>query len=442
MSAIARYFHKKGINISGYDKTQTPLTDALQKEGMFVHFDDEVDRIPKDIDLVVYTPAIPAEHKGMSWLKDQKYPMMKRAEILGLVSRSQKCIAIAGTHGKTTTSTLTAFLLEQSGLSPSAFLGGIAVDFQSNFLQGDSDLVVLEADEFDRSFLHLSPDIAVILSMDADHLDIYGTDQSVKEGFVLFARQIKQGGTLLLRKGLLTYFSIDDLDFLKQKSVRILEFGDESSDFYAENISVKDSKFVFDFFANGESRPDWKSAMAGRHNVENATVAIMTGLLLDAPIDKMKSALENFKGIQRRFEVVYKGKKIIFIDDYAHHPTELRAAIDGVRMLYPDKHITGIFQPHLYSRTKDFYDGFAEALDRLDDVFLLDIYPAREKPIPGVSSQIIFDEMKNSQKTLTTKADILDLLDWENIEVLITLGAGDIDQLVPLIKEKLVKENR
>ena len=441
MSAIARYFHGKGMVVSGYDKTQTPLTDALTEEGIFIHFDDDVSKIPDKVDLVVYTPAIPAEHQGLRWAKSSGIPCMKRAEVLGLISQSETCIAIAGTHGKTTTSTLVAYLLEKSGLQPSAFLGGISVDFGSNFIRGNSDLVVLEADEFDRSFLHLSPKIAVILSMDADHLDIYGNADRVKEGFVLFAKRIQAGGTLLIRKGLLDHFSKEDLNTLESKAIAILEFGVQDADFFAGNIRVEHEKFVFDFCTPGSVSEDWKSAMAGQHNVENASVAIMIGKLLKASEDLMRDALEHFKGIQRRFEMIHRGEKVVYIDDYAHHPTELQAAISGVRMLYPGRKLTGIFQPHLYSRTRDFCAGFAEALDQLDEIFLLDIYPAREKPIPGVDSGIIFREMKNVEKHWLSKEAVLDAIDWTKTDILITLGAGDIDTLVPKIKEILKYKN-
>lgn len=441
MSAVARYFHRKGILVSGYDKTPTPLTATLQAEGIDIHFDDDVARIPKQVDLVVYTPAIPAEHQGLQMVKSSGIPCMKRAEVLGLISRSETCIAIAGTHGKTTTSTLVAYLLKKSGLQPSAFLGGISVDFNSNFIQGKSDIVVLEADEFDRSFLHLSPKIAVILSMDADHLDIYGNAESVKEGFILFAKKIQPGGTLLIRKGLLAHFTKEDLSTLKSNDIQVLEFGGPDADFYAGNIQVEDERFVFDFCTPALVSERWKSAMAGQHNVENASVAIMIGKLLQAPENQMRDALEKFKGIQRRFEMIHRGKRVVYIDDYAHHPTELEAAIAGVRMLFPGRKLTGIFQPHLYSRTRDFCEGFAVALDKLDEIFLLDIYPAREKPIPGVDSGIIFNAMLNPKKHRVSKENVLAALDWTNTDILITLGAGDIDTLVPEIKEILEHKN-
>ncbi|MBK8623743.1 MAG: UDP-N-acetylmuramate--L-alanine ligase [Saprospiraceae bacterium] len=437
MSAIARYFLRLGIKVSGYDKTRTLLTSELEEEGILIHFEDEVSLVPSEIDLVVYTPAIPADHQGLDFVRKQNLPLMKRSEVLGLISRSKVGIAIAGTHGKTTTSTLTAFLLDKSGLKPSAFLGGIATDYQSNFISGDSDLVVLEADEFDRSFLHLTPTIAVILSMDADHLDIYGHHDKMVESFIDFARQIKPKGLLLIKKGLLAYFNQKDLDYLSQREVTIREFGGESTDVSVHHAMVKNGQFVFGLKDGSHNSVNWVCNLPGLHNVENASVAISIGKYLGASENDMKDALAHFKGIRRRFEIIHKGPKVVFIDDYAHHPTELNAAINGVKMLFPDKKITGIFQPHLFSRTKDFYIGFAEALDVLDEIILMDIYPARELPMEGVSSEMIFQEMKNSHKVLVSKTNLMETIQWKDLEVIITLGAGDIDTFVPEIKKKL-----
>ncbi len=437
MSAIARYFLRLGIKVSGYDKTRTLLTSELEEEGILIHFEDEVSLVPSEIDLVVYTPAIPADHQGLDFVRKQNLPLMKRSEVLGLISRSKVGIAIAGTHGKTTTSTLTAFLLDKSGLKPSAFLGGIATDYQSNFISGDSDLVVLEADEFDRSFLHLTPTIAVILSMDADHLDIYGHHDKMVESFIDFARQIKPKGLLLIKKGLLAYFNQKDLDYLSQREVTIREFGGESTDVSVHHAMVKNGQFVFGLKDGSHNSVNWVCNLPGLHNVENASVAISIGKYLGASENDMKDALAHFKGIRRRFEIIHKGPKVVFIDDYAHHPTELNAAINGVKMLFPDKKITGIFQPHLFSRTKDFYIGFAEALDVLDEIILMDIYPARELPMEGVSSEMIFQEMKNSHKVLVSKTNLMETIQWKDLEVIVTLGAGDIDTFVPEIKKKL-----
>lgn len=437
MSAIARYFFRQGIRVSGYDKTETLLTSELVAEGMFIHFEDRADLVPENIDLVVYTPAIPTDHRGMEFVKQQNLPMMKRAEVLGMISRSKVGIAIAGTHGKTTTSTLTTFLLDKSGLLPSAFLGGIASDYQSNFISGSSELVVLEADEFDRSFLHLTPTIAVILSMDADHLDIYGHHEKMVESFIEFTKKIRQNGLLLIKEGLLQYFSDQDIDFLTEKGIAIREFGGRNSDISVQNLRVENGRFVFEWKDQDGISDNWICNLPGRHNVENASVAIGIGKYLGAQELKMKEALSTFKGIRRRFELIHKGPKVVYIDDYAHHPTELKAAIDGVKMLYPDKKITGVFQPHLFSRTKDFYPGFAESLDALDEVILMDIYPARELPMEGVTSELIFKEMKNEHKILANKSNLMESIDWNRLEVIVTLGAGDIDTFIPEIKKKL-----
>jgi UDP-N-acetylmuramate--alanine ligase len=441
MSAVARYFKGLGIQVSGYDKTPTLLTSELQQEGINIHFDDDENLVPEDADLVVFTPAIPKNHKGLQKVTASGRPLMKRAEVLGLISRSKYCIAIAGTHGKTTTSTLVTYLLRESDLDPSAFLGGIATDFNSNFVSGQSDYVVLEADEFDRSFLHLSPSVAAILSMDADHLDIYGDHEEMVKAFVQFAKKIQENGLLILKKGLLNYFSDADRRFLEERRVKILEFGDNSADIFTTFPRVESRQFVFDLTVEDARTSGWRCNLPGRHNVENASVAIAIGLHIGADVADMKKALSGFSGIRRRFEFIYTGKDVVYIDDYAHHPAELTAAIDGVRMLYPDKKITGIFQPHLFSRTRDFYEGFAESLDKLDEIIVMDIYPARELPIEGVSSGLIFDAMNNSHKKLVTKDTLMQSLDWRNIEVLVTLGAGDIDTFVPEIKKVLTALN-
>lgn len=442
MSALARYFNSLGIQVSGYDKTSTTLTEELQKEGIYIHFEDALSLVPKMVDLVVYTPAIPKDHKGWNWIKEQGFPLMKRSEVLGLISRSKFCIAIAGTHGKTTTSTLSAHLLYHCGFDPSAFLGGIAVDYNSNFLSGNGEYVVLEADEFDRSFLHLEPNIAAIMSMDADHLDIYGHHEDMLTSFVAFAKKIKPNGTLILKEELMVHFSEEDNKFLRKRNINVVSFGTETADLSVSNVEVEKGTFVFDLNFKNCHFKHLLTSLPGKHNVENASVAIAIALQLGGKEEDLRRALATFSGIKRRFEFIHKGKKVVYIDDYAHHPTELKAAIDGVRMLFPEKKITGIFQPHLYSRTRDFYDGFAEALDLLDEVMLMDIYPARELPIEGVSSEMIFKKMNHENKRLVSKAGLMDQIPWDNLEVLVTLGAGDIDVFVPKIKEKLEKINQ
>lgn len=435
MSAIARYFLAQGKKVSGYDKTQTVLTDQLVNEGVKIHFDDELTSIPKDIDLIIYTPAIPKDHQGFNYLMQSGKPMMKRSEALGLISKDMRSVCIAGTHGKTTTSAMTAHVLKVGDIDISAFLGGIAVDYQSNFLIGQSDVVVLEADEYDRSFLRLTPYIASISSMDPDHLDIYGDKSNMIEGFKAFANKIRHDGYLIIKEGLLTNFSLMELAELSQKGIKVLEYGYDVSDIRISNLKVVDGKYSFDYQGAGSKFENVLVNMPGKHNVENATVAITIALLLGVDGDKIRMALRGFKGIQRRFERIVEKADIVYIDDYAHHPSELKVAIDAARNLFPDKKLTGIFQPHLYTRTRDFADGFAEELDKLDEIILMDIYPARELPIDGVASEMIFERMKNPNKTLVTKATLMDEFKKRKPEVLLTLGAGDIDTFVPKIKE-------
>ncbi|MBK9256956.1 MAG: UDP-N-acetylmuramate--L-alanine ligase [Saprospiraceae bacterium] len=437
MSAIARYFLANGRNVFGYDRTRTVLTEKLELEGMMIHYTDDVSQIPEEIELVIYTPAVPQDHKELNYFLDNGFEVIKRSEALGWISRDKKSIAIAGTHGKTTTSTLTAHVLKQGGIDVSAFLGGIAVDYDSNFLIGKSEWVVLEADEYDRSFLRLTPYFAAILSMDPDHLDIYGDSDTMKEGYLEFAGKVAEGGVMLIREDLKKYFKEAQLKQFEKNGVTFLTFGYENADIKLSGIRVNDGKFVFDYTFRDH---DWKGIhinLPGRHNAENALVAITFGILCGLTESKIRQALSGFKGIQRRFERVFESEDVVYIDDYAHHPTELKAAIEAAGALYPDRKLTGIFQPHLYSRTRDFADGFAEELDKLDEIILMDIYPARELPIVGVDSNLIFDKLKNINKILVTKDTLMKALESRRPEVLLTLGAGDIDTFVPLIKEKL-----
>ncbi len=448
MSALARYFNTRGCEINGYDKTETTLTKKLVAEGMTIHYEENPALIPADIDLVVWTPAVPQGNLELRFFLQHNIPVKKRAEVLGLISRSQRTIAVAGTHGKTTTSSLVAHLLHTAGVYCTAFLGGIAKNFSSNFVDGDSDWVVAEADEYDRSFLQLSPEMAVLMSVDPDHLDIYGDAMQIQEtGFKAFLRKVKTGGKIFLKSGLEQSF----------ENMAFQTFGLETGQYRAENIRVEDGWFVFDFRAplprsTGAVLPGTKNsevegkevkweglrfAMPGRHNVENATAAIAVAMQAGAGEEAVRQGLEDFQGIARRFEIVYRDKQCVFVDDYAHHPTEIRSAVQAARQLFPGRKITGIFQPHLYSRTRDFQDGFAEELDKLDEIILMDIYPAREKPIPGITSAVIFEKMKNPNKVLTTKAKVLEMVKAKKIDVLMTLGAGDIDTCVPLIKDYL-----
>jgi len=435
MSAIARYFIAQGKKVSGYDKTQTVLTDHLKEEGMNIHFEDELSFIPNDIDLIIYTPAIPKDHIGYNHLLNSGIPMMKRSEALGMISNDKISVGVAGTHGKTTTSAMTAHVLKVGGIDVSAFLGGITADYKSNFLIGKSDVVVLEADEYDRSFLRLSPFIASISSMDPDHLDIYGDSSVMIDGFKAYASNIRDNGYLIIKEGLLNQFTTNELMALTNRGIRVYEFGEGEVQIHISNIRIQSGRYVFDYSGLGHEIKDVVMSMPGKHNVENACVAITVGILNDITHENIKKALVGFKGIQRRFERIIDRKDLVFIDDYAHHPGELKVAIDAARTLYPDKKLTGIFQPHLYSRTKDFEDGFAEELDKLDEIILMDIYPARELPIEGITSERIFERMKNQNKKLVTKATLMDTLRDYNPEVLMTLGAGDIDTFVPKIKE-------
>jgi len=427
MSALARYFNSRGAAVFGYDKTETTLTKTLVSEGMKIHYKEDLKYIPDHVDLVVYTPAVPDSHLELQYFRTEGYPVKKRAEVLGIISRNLKTIGVAGTHGKTTTSSIVAHVLRTGGIDCTAFLGGIAQNFESNFVWGKDNWAVIEADEYDRSFLHLTPDIAIVLSMDADHLDIYGEHDALKATFTEYISQTKSGGKVLVKSGLP----------LQNGSKEFVTFGIESGDYSATNWKVKNGFSTFDVKSPIDNISEAQFTMAGKHNSENAMAAIAVAQLLGIEQNTIKKALASFKGIKRRFERIYENEQVVYIDDYAHHPTELTAAINAARTLFPDRKITGIFQPHLYSRTQDFVDGFAAALDLLDQILLMDIYPARELPIEGVSSKIIFDKMKNPNCTLVTKATLMQELQNKELDVLLSLGAGDIDTFVQPIKSML-----
>ncbi len=434
MSALARYFNKRGSEVSGYDKTETELTKKLVKEGMNIHYEEDIKQIPNDLDLVVWTPAIPLNNKELQFFRNKGFPLKKRAEVLGMISRSNRTIAVAGTHGKTTTTSILTHILWTGGLDCTAFLGGIARNFGSNYVEGTCEWLVVEADEYDRSFLQLEPEIAMVLSMDPDHLDIYGDAEQMHEsGFKEFVKKIKPGGSVFIKNNLIQFFDNQLFE----------TYGVGEGNCRAVNIRVEDGWFVFDYFsvnANGRKESCIKNlrlALPGRHNVENATAAIAVALQLGISRAAIKKALATFEGVKRRFEFVYRDERVVFIDDYAHHPSELKEAIAAARALFPGRKITGIFQPHLYSRTRDFQDDFAVELDNLDELLLMDIYPARERPIPGVDSAIIFEKMKNPNKELVSKATLLKVLSIKELEVLLTLGAGDIDTFVEPIKNLL-----
>lgn len=431
MSAIARYFNARGMKVTGYDKTETPLTRALEAEGIAIHYGKaNVDLVPAaaaDL-LVVWTPAIPRDFAELVKVQQGDYTVMKRSQVLGLISRGMDCVGIAGTHGKTTTTTITTHLMTTAGLAPHAFLGGIPRDFTSNYVEGNSDWVVVEADEYDRSFLQLDPAIAVILSCDPDHLDIYGDHANMLEtGFRAFARKIQEGGHLLVRYDLIDHFAGID-------HVMLTTFGIGAGDFCAQNIRVADGAFHFDLKEpDGHLVTNIRTALPGRHNIENAVAACAVTRLAGGDEDALRKGLANFKGIARRFETKLKTDKLIVIDDYAHHPTELAAAISAARELYPDRMIRGVFQPHLFSRTQDFAAGFAAALDQLDEAILIPIYPAREEPIPGVTSRSILDLMTHPHRRLLSDEQMLAATAELADGVLLLLGAGDIDALVPKI---------
>lgn len=442
MSALARYFHLRGAFVAGYDRTSTPLTTEMQLSGMAIHFDDSVAEIPalilhtpvEDV-LIVYTPAVPADHRELNWLRERGYTCVKRSVLLGEVTRHTRCIGVAGTHGKTTTSALTAHLLASGGVGCNAFLGGVATNYQSNLLlDASSDLTVVEADEFDRSFLTLSPTYAVITSMDADHLDIYGDAHHVEESFHLFGRRLLAGGTLLMRSGLPT----DPTLAADRPDLHLLSYGfGGNADYRAENIRIEDGRYRFTFCAPDLREEDLELGLPGRHNVENAVAAGALALLAGLPPDRLRSGFASFRGVARRFQVMVSNDKHIYIDDYAHHPSELRACIRSARELYPGKILTGIFQPHLYTRTRDFADGFAESLNELDHIILLPVYPARELPIPGVDSQMLLDKIPNPSKKLMEKERILKELRTIGPGVILTMGAGDIDTLAEPLRDLL-----
>lgn len=442
MSAIARYMLSQGKEVYGYDKTETTLTKKLVDEGMKIHYTDDVNLIPKGIDLAVYTPAIPEGHLELNYFINNGYDVIKRAEMLGRLSQVKKTIAIAGTHGKTSTSATTAHLLKYGKVDISAFIGGIMSNYNSNYIEGSGDWIVVEADEYDRSFLHLSPDIIAIMSMDADHLDIYGDHNVMIEGFEDFIKTIKQDGTLIIKEEMLADFSEAVIVVLAERNVDVVLFGIETAtEVSAENIRVQEGKFFFDYESENGSINGLQTNLAGRHNIENAIVAITIASILGVGGEVVREGLQSFKGIKRRFEMIYEDDKLTYIDDYAHHPTELRAVIGAAKELFHGKKITGVFQPHLFSRTRDFVDEFAKALDMLDEVLLMDIYPAREEPIEGITSKIIFDKMKAENKTLVTKEILMDKLGNKELEVLMTLGAGDIDTFVNKIDELLISKS-
>jgi UDP-N-acetylmuramate--alanine ligase len=437
MSAIARWFRAQGFLVGGYDKTSTELTERLKEEGMDLHYDNQVGRIPtafykKEETLVVLTPAIPKDNIELKHFQDSGYTILKRSQVLGLLTKDMFTIAVAGTHGKTTTSSMAAHVLKACEMKVNAFLGGITVNYESNLLIGEKNgVVVVEADEFDRSFLTLYPNIAVITSTDADHLDIYGEAEEVKKSFALFASQIKENGKLFLRAG---------LDIGKPKGVEIKDYAWDGKSIRTENLRVENGNFVFDYVSPTHKIENISMQVPGFHNAENALAAISIALEMGMEPVKVKAGIESFKGVKRRFQYILRSNKIVYIDDYAHHPTEIEAFLKSVKKLYPEKKVTCIFQPHLFSRTRDFMDGFAESLSLPDKLILLDIYPARELPMEGVTSKVVFDKVTLKDKILCTKSELMAVLEKEETDILVTVGAGDIDTFVKPIKEMLKKK--
>ena len=427
MSAIARYYNAKGFKVSGYDKTPSPLTEALECEGIQVHYEDNTDYIPKDVadTLVVYTPAIPKDMGELVYVQENGYRVIKRSRMLGEIAHGQRCMAVAGTHGKTTTSTLVSHIFTAAGEGCSAFLGGISKNYDTNLLISGNDVVVAEADEFDRSFLQLFPEIAVITSMDADHLDIYGDEAHIREAFKAFASQVS--GTVIAKHGL--DITSDDTKAV----IKTYSFGNPEADFYAEATS----EGHFNLHYPGGIIQDCVVGIPGWVNIENATAAAAIGLTYGLDPQRIKEALASFSGVKRRFDLQVKRPDCVYIDDYAHHPEEISAALSSIRNSYPSMKLTAVFQPHLYTRTRDFAPEFAQALSKADKLILLDIYPAREEPIPGVTSEIIFKDVTCSEKVLLKRAELMEYLKNEKVELLVTLGAGDIDRFVGQIAEML-----
>jgi UDP-N-acetylmuramate--alanine ligase len=440
MSALARYFNELGVKVSGYDKTETALTKKLQAEGIDIHFTDDVSLIDKNAGVVVYTPAVPASHSELNFYKNNNYTLLKRSDVLGLLTEKSFNVCVAGTHGKTTTSAMVAHILKDSGFGCNAFLGGIAANYDTNFWGSTNNVSVAEADEYDRSFLKLSPDVAIITAMDADHLDIYGTEENMQDAFVEFTTKIKENGCLIVKYGL------KRMDDFKVKDICTYSFSDKNANIHIDNLIIKNGAYQFDVVNNFWTITNVVLNMGGLHNIENVIAAIGVAKYLKIEDDKIKAAVGSFAGVKRRFEYVVKTDDVVMIDDYAHHPEELRALIEGAKNLFPSKKCTVIFQPHLFSRTKDLADGFAEVLSMADETILLPIYPARELPMEGVTSELIASKMENGNVRILDKNELLEYLRRLKVPpkegfreaLVITAGAGDIDTLVEPIKKLLV----
>ena len=435
MSAIARYFHQKGTPVSGYDKTYSKITNDLEEEGIPIIYKEEFERVSNEIDLVIWTPAIKENNPLYTYFSENEIPLKKRSEVLGQLTLGFKTIAVAGTHGKTSVSTLITHLFHNSDIGCSAFLGGISTNLDSNFIYNpNSQYCVVEADEFDRSFLRLNPFVSIITSCDADHLDIYEDEADLRSTFSSFAAKTNPQGALFVKKGLQLYLPSSPKNF----SYSI----NESADFNSTNIRYDENKVTFNFNFNQQRIEDLVSFFPGEHNVENATVAIAVAAWAGIPTSQIREALRSFKGVKRRFEFVINQPNLVYVDDYAHHPAELRATILSLKSMYPDRKLSGIFQPHLFSRTRDFADEFAESLSLLDDLMLMEIYPAREEPIPGIDAQMLLDKVVIKNKSLVKREDLIsgDALKNKNLQVLISLGAGDIGTLVEPLRINMLKQ--
>lgn len=437
MSALVRYFLSKGKAVGGYDRTASALTEKLRQEGADIHYEDNVALIPEvflnpETTLIVYTPAIPAEHKELTYFREHNFEIQKRAQVLGMITQTERGLCVAGTHGKTTTSTMAAFLLDNSHVKCNAFLGGISKNYGTNLLVSDqSDFVVIEADEFDRSFHWLTPYATVITATDSDHLDIYGTHEAYLESFRKYTSLIRPDGYLIIKKGI-------DLQPDVKEGVTVYTYSDKEGDFHAENIRIGNGEIFFDFISPLGNIKDVQLGVPVYVNIENGIAAMALAQIGGATAEEIKAAMPQFKGVDRRFDFKLKNDHIVFLSDYAHHPAEIKQSVSSLRMLYPDKKLTAIFQPHLYTRTRNFYKDFADSLSLLDEVILLDIYPARELPIEGVTSKLIYDNLRPGiEKTMCHKEDLIELLKTKKIEVLITLGAGDVDNYVTPIYELL-----
>lgn len=431
MSALARYFISLGKAVSGYDRTRTHLTAELEASGINIHYEDNIELVPTDVDVVVYTPAIPADHKELNYYRDKKYTVVKRSDVLQWITEAAFNVCVGGTHGKTTITTMTAHILRDTGYGSNAFLGGISANYNTNFWSSEKNVCVVEADEYDRSFLKLVPDVAVITAMDPDHLDIYGTPQAVEDAFVQFANRVKPGGCLISKYGL------SRAKDLQADNHYTYSFDNPKADVYATNIEVENGSYRYDVIGKEWKLKNVLLHMGGLHNIENSIAAITVAKYLNIDDEKIVAAVANFKGVKRRFEYILRSNAHTIIDDYAHHPEELKALISGVRSLFVGKKCTVIFQPHLYSRTNDLAKEFAQSLDMADEVILLPIYPARELPMPGVESELIVDNMQLPQKQVLTKEVMLDWVKMHKPELVVMCGAGDIDTLLQPVKNIL-----